>query len=971
MTIRWPLRFRSWLRLAAMAILTISCTVPSHAQFALTRQHLLPDPYQRTQVECMLQSHSGLMWLGTPAGLFSFDGHEYVRWVRPDSLEQEAAVTALFEDQEDVLWVGYEDGSIAQWVSPHEGLSLWSPEEGTPKSQISGFAYASGNFWISTYGEGVYVYRGHRLFHFGMEDGLPDLDVYCITADTRHRIWIGTDVGLAELRFLGDFKKSVRALDTRQFPDQIVLTILPDSKGNLWLGFFEGQVGHLSPESGHFNLLPPSPEPSPVTSLLELEDVELWVGTESKDLWRYDLHDQSWRRGTSTPSVPGAIIHDIILDLENNIWVASQPHGLFSFYRPIEFIQTNGVSAQALLEDTSGQLWVGTPGGLYRLSSVDHNGMTWPENPQFLKGEHILSLARTSDGHIWAGTFGNGLYHLDSKGATLQHLTEKEGLSNGNILSITCNATHIWMTTLGGVSRLTWPSQQGESPQIIQFGKADGMASQFIYCSHLDQNGNLWFGSDGEGLSCLLSNGQTVHYHTIKDQELQSVYSITSDQRGHIWFSTANQGVFEYDGTQFHSLAIKEGLRDLLITGLFTDQNGRIVILHQSGMDVLDPALRHLIYYDETVGLENIDPNLNAVGPGHSGVYWIGATDRLVRYTALHNPGVIHPNTILNTAQLLNGRRIQEGEALASDENYLHFAYTGLWFTDPKKVLYRYRLDGADLDWKQTRDHELTFSGLAPGDYILRVQATENGAWLDEPELHFSFTIRRPWWQQLWFILTALLLSGILVRAILRFRDRRFQREALIQREKIELQLETLKSQINPHFLFNSFNTLVAVIETDPKAAARYVEELSDFYRQILAYREKDVIPLEEELQLIGNYKHLLERRFGHHVHLQINIPDSSGYVVPLTLQLLVENAVKHNIISKDKPLTIRISLLPAGYLLIENNLQKKAATPGHSTGFGLHVLRSHYSILMNKTIRVEETVDFFRVLVPILQSHS
>ncbi|MCF8238403.1 MAG: ATP-binding protein [Saprospiraceae bacterium] len=88
-------------------------------------------------------------------------------------------------------------------------------------------------------------------------------------------------------------------------------------------------------------------------------------------------------------------------------------------------------------------------------------------------------------------------------------------------------------------------------------------------------------------------------------------------------------------------------------------------------------------------------------------------------------------------------------------------------------------------------------------------------------------------------------------------------------------------------------------------------------------------------------------------------------------LQLLVENAVKHNIISKDKPLTIRISLYGSDYLAVENNLQKKAATPGHSTGFGLHVLRSHYSILMDKSIRVEENGQVFRVLIPILQTYS
>lgn len=212
-------------------------------------------------------------------------------------------------------------------------------------------------------------------------------------------------------------------------------------------------------------------------------------------------------------------------------------------------------------------------------------------------------------------------------------------------------------------------------------------------------------------------------------------------------------------------------------------------------------------------------------------------------------------------------------------------------------------------------------------------------------------------------------LTIISVRSILRFRDRRLQREAQLQRERVELQLETLKSQINPHFLFNSFNTLLGVIESDPTSAARYVEELSDFFRQILMYREQHIIPLEEELAIITNYKHLLERRFGDHVRLDIDLEDRSGYVVPLTLQLLVENAVKHNVISRSSPLTIRVFRGKPGFLTVENNLQKKTVTPDHSTGFGLHILKSHYQILAHEELTVVEENGRFSVHVPIIPS--
>ncbi len=956
------LRKCTWLLLLVLWVpLTIS------AQQAPLRSYTLPDPYQRSHIEHILQVRSGLIWLGTPSGLFAFDGNEYIRWIRPDSLKEEVPVTALFEDQGGILWVGYADGSICQWENRFNGLTLWIPEEGQPKARITGFAYASGNLWIATYGEGVYIWRHRRLYQFGTEDGLPNPEIYCITADSLHRIWVGTDAGLTELQFHGDYQKKVRQVNSRLLPDQIVQTLLPDRNGNLWIGFFEGQVAKYTPETDRVTVLPRLPKENPITCLLLLEGQELWAGTESGDLWRYPFNLQRWIRGINETPPTGRHIHDLILDRENNIWIASQPNGLLSFYRPIEFIDANGHSVQATLEDGQGRIWAGTPSGLFILTLDQNAGLVWPPLPLCLQGENIISLARSSDGSIWAGTFGNGVFQLDHSGKIQLHISEKDGLGNGNILSITPTDNNLWMTTLGGVSALEWPVSPGSRPLIRQFGKKEGLSSQFIYSSYLDTSGKLWFGSDGEGLSCMYPDGQIISYRKIGDQELQSVYSITADHRGHIWFSTANKGILEFDGKDFYALTIKEGLRDLAITGLFTDRNGRIIILHQQGIDVLDPERRHLIYYDESVGLEDFDPNLNALSAGRDGTFWIGTAKGLVRYTALSHPGVIDPTTILKSATLLNGRSIQDGEQLSAHENYLRFTYTGLWYTDPKMVLYRYKLEGADLDWKQTRDHEVTFSSLPPGKYTLRVQATENGAWLKEPEFHFSFTIQKPWWQQTWFLLLSLILIGLAIRMILRLRDKRIQRDVLLQREKIELQLETLKSQINPHFLFNSFNTLLAVIESDPIAAARYVEELSDFYRQILAYREKDVIPLEEELLLIGNYKHLLEKRFAEHVRLDIHVPDKSGYVVPLTLQLLVENAVKHNIISQSKPLTIHIFQSAPDQLIVENNLQKKAPSPGHSTGFGLHILRSHYLILTGKPIQVVESNGIFRVHIPII----
>jgi LytS/YehU family sensor histidine kinase len=206
----------------------------------------------------------------------------------------------------------------------------------------------------------------------------------------------------------------------------------------------------------------------------------------------------------------------------------------------------------------------------------------------------------------------------------------------------------------------------------------------------------------------------------------------------------------------------------------------------------------------------------------------------------------------------------------------------------------------------------------------------------------------------------------LIAYAILRARDQRVQKEASLQRRQVESQLETLKAQINPHFLFNSFNTLVSVIEEDPHAAVEYVENLSDFYRSILKYREKNLIPVQEEIEIVKNYTHILQRRYGKGLCMAVQEGLPEVWVVPMVLQILVENAVKHNVISEKKPLKVRIRMNDENSIIVENSLQRKQVT-GSSTGFGLQNITSRYALLSDKEVTIGQTQDTFYVIIPVL----
>lgn len=196
------------------------------------------------------------------------------------------------------------------------------------------------------------------------------------------------------------------------------------------------------------------------------------------------------------------------------------------------------------------------------------------------------------------------------------------------------------------------------------------------------------------------------------------------------------------------------------------------------------------------------------------------------------------------------------------------------------------------------------------------------------------------------------------------------QKQEQLKKENAESQLEILKNQVKPHFLFNSLNTLASLIPEDASLAVDYVQKLAEVYRYVLEIKDKKLIPIAEELDCVKAYLFMLQIRFGESLHYEIREEGlgEAHHIVPLSLQLLVENAVKHNIISSKKPLTITI--IPEGQkLVVTNNLQPKIQVV-KSTGTGLNNIQSRYDILSQLPVEIIKSADKFTVKLPIIEVH-
>ena len=191
-------------------------------------------------------------------------------------------------------------------------------------------------------------------------------------------------------------------------------------------------------------------------------------------------------------------------------------------------------------------------------------------------------------------------------------------------------------------------------------------------------------------------------------------------------------------------------------------------------------------------------------------------------------------------------------------------------------------------------------------------------------------------------------------------------REQKLREENLIFQNETLKNQINPHFLFNSLNTLASLIDTDPETSKLFIARLASIYRYILDNSHKDKVPLTSELAFVSDYYNLHKIRDEDKIILEINAPDAEKYLIlPVSLQILLENAIKHNMATREKPLNITISIEDK-YIIVRNNLQKMGVQL-MSTKIGLKNLAERFRLVTGRALIIEETAHDFTVKAPVI----
>lgn len=930
------------------AIIGLLLMLPASAQFPYTRMLEVRAGQQRPKINALVQDDKGLLWLATDLGLLRTDGERVETVLRPEDPE----IAQLYATGGHVYAV---IGSVVVRCNTVACDTIFSDER-LAETPVRSFLIDDGTMWLGTFGGGLWrIDEEGGSTIISSATGLRDDHINSLAALPDGLIVAATDQGLAIIR---DQRVESVFGEAEGAPDNLVLCVSAGSDGKIWAGTDRAGVFQWDP-STRAATVTIDPDLKATVQCLAVQEDLVWLASPEDGLFLYDLH-YSGGRYRYTANGSGHDVMNMLLDRDGALWWCDGTDILYRADAAIlvvpEHEGVNMRNATALCADHTGRVWFASPDGLFvhATAFTEEHTIT---RIDVRAGERtpIVSLAATTDGIVWAGTFGAGVIAIPPQGGP-RYFNGSNTPIDDNVLSIRSREKEAWLATFNGAAVISATGKTGS--HSLPF-------PGFTYDVLPLPDGSVLAATDGNGI--VRWSADTAAHDPVGNGD-GTYYSLAAGTNGEAWAAGPGTGICRI--SQDTSICVAADLPpfddDVFALAYYS---GKVIAFGNTGTLVHDPITGANMNVAARLGLQELQAELNAVSTDVEGALWMATNKGIVRMRL----GAWHLSDRVRTAitSVRVGSSIHGPEkefVLPHDHDRIVIQFTGIHYVDPGAVRFQYRLNGKDDAILTTRDREISYGGLPPGSYSFDVRAFTGSAPTDDQWTSIRITIEPPVWRQPLFILLVLVFLATSIYFLVRARDRRLQERARMEQEKVRFQLEALRSQVDPHFLFNSFNTLVDLIETQPDLAVQHVERLSLFFRNILLVRDKELISVNEELRLLENYFALEKLRFGDAIRLSIDVAsgDQDMMIVPLTLQLLVENAIKHNVATTDRPLNIQVSS-ESSSIIVENVVQVKLSAP-RSTGFGLDSIRKRYLALTDRPVLIHREAERFRVQVPLIQ---
>lgn len=772
---------------------------------------------------------------------------------------------------------------------------------------------------------------------------LPDLNVYdgIISGD---QIWLASDIGL--IRIPKDHLSTPEVIDPSHGTSDFLITNVYHAPPYIYFSDFHQTVQRMASD-GHIESFPFSSQ-SKINDILVLQNC-IFAARED-GLFMHNGHD--WTK--IFPSAGNETVVNVSSDLEGNIYVLTGSGLIHQGSILFQSFDLENLKTQAL-EQTGDTIWIGNNEGLFT----------------YAKGEltqihefNITSISKSKQG-LWIGTYSNGVFIIDRDGNVQTSMKSWHDVKGQSILSILPDDHGAYITSLSGITYLATERQADGSLNLLPKNiLADAHNQDYIYQA-IHCNGHIAMATEANGIR-IQSQNNILQIDTFADgTDIGPVYSFQCDTLNRIWFSSLNGGLSYYDQTGAHKVSIPYHRREPY-TSIVYLSNHHLLMIRPSAIEIFNIETLDISHYESLSHQEPVESYLNVFDEKKGNIIFEHRNKLFqlnTQWLQKTEPSVQLNKVLSNLEETYHVRHFDQYN------NHIQFHFNGIWMTDPESITYGYKLSGHDQDWRYTRDRMANYPKLPPGRYRFLLNVSHDHTQNTIASIEYPFQIHRRFYNCWWFQVMLAGLLGILVRWYWMRMKAQELRQKEIEKKHIEAQLIHLKKQLNPHFLFNAFNTLIGLIEETPEKGLIFAEKLTDFYRLILDHGKNSLVPIQSEIELITLYVDVLNERFQHSISLLIDEQEINefGQIPPLTLQLLVENAIKHNQFDQNQKLIIRIER-NSDFIIVKNNLLPKTFG-ANSSGQGLQNIRRRYEILGYGQIHVHQSQNQFTVSLPSIQS--
>lgn len=812
----------------------------------LAREHEL----SQSTVNAIVQDSLGYMWFGTQDGLNRFDGYSvtvFKHALSDSNTIADNSIWCLLADSHGDLWVGTMRGGVDRYRAAVNRFEhhLHRSHDSTSISEnnvISLFEDSRGNIWLGTLNNGLNRYdratgRFER-FRFAMSDpySLSNNTVWSITEDRSGNLWLATWGGICRFnpaekppRF---YRYTHDPRNAGSLGSNSVRCVYVDRSGTLWVGTWGAGLARFDERTQTFRHYthdarnPHSISSNLILSLFQDRRGNFWIGTGDRGLNLYTPATDSFERFEHDPQNPTTLSNNIISalfeDRAGTLWIGTGAGGVnmldarrnrFTHYRDVASDPTDmhGSDVWAILEDARGDLWVGTYGhGLNRFNRQRTHVVNYrhiPGSPQSLSHNNVLALCETSDGRIWIGTEGGGLNSFDRRTETFTSIrrgTQGRGLSHDEVTALRADRRgNLWIGNNGGSVDVLDLRTGTFRHYRTDESDPHALAGTSIMCIYEDRQGTVWIGSFGGGLHRYdsLTDG-FVRYPqaTTPGTGLNNntVLSIYQDEGGTLWLGTYGGGLnkLEISSGRFEYLTHADGLPNDVVYGILPDDHGNLWLSTNRGIARLNPRTRELRVYDVKDGVQANEFNQGAYFRSARGELFFGGLNGFNAFF----PDSIKDNSYLPPVYLSSfrvfDRQIELPRSLATtrhiqlsyDQNFFSFEFVALNYISPEKNRYAYKLQGLDRDWivVPASRRYASYTNLDPGEYILRVKASNNDGIWNEEGIAVAITITPPYWRTWWF---RLLVAAAIIALL--YGMYRYRVSKLVEIERIRASIAT------------------------------------------------------------------------------------------------------------------------------------------------------------------------------------